>query len=276
MMRAFEGADAGRRAAASGVCSRQGAVSTGMRPPFSFWSCPKRECAAPGGREKTLRRVGLRQRRPPAAGGGRLAVPRGSQGRKRAALGETFGPGKSGIHLCADFRCRWPVVDERLQHRATQQLLRPPGQRVAKRNARKEKLVKCVLAPRRPPHHPPRDGSIDLAEDPSVPEGQAKSEQAPIRRPPSARRHACAGVRPKRSFLLDRARPVFFSTRWKRKWGVHPRWTSPPGGSQHPRGRRPAARIPRPAAAYGSSRHSGMDMHRGPPRPRDSSALGMV
>ncbi len=35
---------------------------------------------------------------------------------------------------------------------------------------------------------PPRDGSIDLAEDPSVPEGQAKSEQAPIRRPPCARR----------------------------------------------------------------------------------------
>ena len=35
---------------------------------------------------------------------------------------------------------------------------------------------------------PPRDGSIDLAEDPSVPEGQPKSEQAPIRRPPCARR----------------------------------------------------------------------------------------
>ena len=25
-----------------------------MRPPFSFWSRPKRECAAPGGREKAL------------------------------------------------------------------------------------------------------------------------------------------------------------------------------------------------------------------------------
>ena len=50
----------------------------------------------------------------------------------------------------------------------------------------------------------------------------------------------------------------------------------PPWREPAPRGRRPAARIPRPAAAYGSSRHSGMDMHRGPPRPRDSSALGMV
>ena len=28
-----------------------------MRPPFSFWSCPKRECAAPGGREKSAGRT---------------------------------------------------------------------------------------------------------------------------------------------------------------------------------------------------------------------------
>ena len=42
---------------------------------------------------------------------------------------------------------------------------------------------------------PPRDGSIDLAEDPSVPEGQAKSEQAPIRRPPSRAEGHCTGAR---------------------------------------------------------------------------------
>ncbi len=48
----------------------------------------------------------------------------------------------------------------------------------------KEALVKCVLAPRRPPHHPPRDSSIDLAEGPSVSGGKPKSALAPIRRPP--------------------------------------------------------------------------------------------
>ena len=48
-------------------------------------------------KRKNVRRVGLRQRRPPAAGGGRLAVPRGGQRRKRAALGEPFGLGKLGI-----------------------------------------------------------------------------------------------------------------------------------------------------------------------------------
>ena len=44
----------------------------------------------------------------------------------------------------------------------------------------------------------------------------------------------------KRSFLLDRARPVFFSTRGKRKWGVHPAEQAP-CGSKDSRGRRTAA-----------------------------------
>ena len=159
-------------------------------------------------KRKNVRRVGLRQRRPPAAGGGRLAVPCGSQGRKRATLGETTSPGRyrdtplplSPLPLTLPRRTR---------------------QRLAKRKARKEKLVECILAPRRCRHHPPRDSSHDLAEDDSVPEGKPKSALAPIRRPPSAQRRECAGVRQKRPFLLDRARPVFFSARPKRKWGAH-------------------------------------------------------
>ena len=35
-----------------GLAPARGPFPRGMRPPFSFWSCPKRECAAPGGREK--------------------------------------------------------------------------------------------------------------------------------------------------------------------------------------------------------------------------------
>ena len=58
-------------------------------------------------KRKNVRRVGLRQRRPPAAGGGRLALPCRSQGRKRPALGETSSPGKYRDTPCADFRCRW-------------------------------------------------------------------------------------------------------------------------------------------------------------------------
>ena len=45
-------------------------------------------------KRKNVRRVGLRRRRPPAAGGGWLALPCRSQGRKRTALGESLGPGR--------------------------------------------------------------------------------------------------------------------------------------------------------------------------------------
>ena len=83
--------------------------SWAMHPPFLFWSCQKRNGPCTVQREKTLRRVGLRLRRPPAAGGGWLAIPHSGQGRKRAALGETSSPGKSGIHPAPLFAAagRW-------------------------------------------------------------------------------------------------------------------------------------------------------------------------
>ena len=52
-----------------GILFPQGAVPAGVRPPFSFWSCPKRECAAPGGREKGARRAPVQW--PSARDGGR-------------------------------------------------------------------------------------------------------------------------------------------------------------------------------------------------------------
>ena len=64
--------------------------------PHSLFETSKRECAAPGGREKMFRRVGPHKCGPPAAGGGRLALPRGNQGRKRAALGVIQARGSSG------------------------------------------------------------------------------------------------------------------------------------------------------------------------------------
>ena len=80
---------------------------------------------------------------------------------------------------------------------------------------------------------PPRDGSADFAEENSVPEGQPKSEQAPIRRPPS-RGGPLHRSAPKRPFLLDRARPVFFSGKTEKKMGGASRWTSPLAGASPP------------------------------------------
>ena len=79
---------------------------------------------------------------------------------------------------------------------------------------------------RRPPrcrrHHPPRDGSIGNRRRPKRARQRAiENTLAPVRRPPCARRATAPECAQKRSFLLDRARPVFFSARPKRKWGVH-------------------------------------------------------
>ena len=193
-------------------------------------------------KRKNVRRVGLRRRRPPAAGGGWLAVPCSSQGRKRPALGETSSPGKFGIHPASLFAAAGRWLMRAAAWAPTQQPLRPPGECVAKRNARKETLVKYVLAPRRPPHHPPRDGSIELAEDDSVPEGQAKSEQAPIRRPPCARR-ATAPECAQAAFSFGPCTARFLFRKTEKKMGGASPLDKPPCGSRIPRGRCSAARI---------------------------------
>ena len=173
-------------------------------------------------KRKNVRRVGLRRRRPPAAGGGRLAVPRGGQGRKRAALGEPFGLGKLGIPSAT----------------------LPAAAHASSKNSQRQRKKKQLNASTTPTqeHHPPRDGSCKLAEDLSVPEGQAKSEQAPIRRPPCARRAAapeCAQAA--FSFGPCTARFLFRKTEKKMggaSWPDKPPWREPA-----PRGRCSAARI---------------------------------
>ena len=149
-------------------------------------------------KRKNVRRVGLRRRRPPAAGGGWLAVPRGGQGRKRAALGETSSPGQSGIPSAT----------------------LPAAAHASSKNSQRQRKKKQLNASTTPTqeHHPPRDGSCKLAEDLSVPEGQAKSEQAPIRRPPCARR-AAAPERAQRFFLFHRARRILFLGKTKKRMG---------------------------------------------------------
>ena len=64
----------------------------------------------------------------------------------------------------------------------------------------------------------------------------AENTQAPSHADPrTATLHARAKLRPKRLFLLHRARRVLFLALTKREWGAHPPWKRPPGGSQSPR-----------------------------------------
>ena len=159
-------------------------------------------------KRKNVRRVGLRRRRPPAAGGGWLAVPRGGQRRKRAALGETFGPGRYRDTSCVSPRCRSRFREEQpaAAKRVAEAIRQPP---------------------RRRRHHPPRDGSCKLAEDLSVPEGQAKSEQAPIRRPPSRAEGRCTGARPAPFSLPPGAAHSLFGATKKRMGGASPAGAEP-------------------------------------------------
>ena len=73
-------------------------MMAGQCTPHCLFETSKRKCAVHGGKEKMFRRVGPHAGGPPASGGGRLSIPRGRQGRKRAALGESFSPGESQIH----------------------------------------------------------------------------------------------------------------------------------------------------------------------------------
>ena len=151
---------------------------------------PKRECAAPGGREKALRRVGLRQRRPPAAGRGWLAVPCKSQGRKRPALGETSSPGKYRDTLSLPPRCRSRSRQEQ------------PA-------AAKREAIPCD-------NHPDKVGTPAMGRQlgksqkaqacPKARKNRSRHRYADPRRA----RRATAPERARRPFLLDRARPVFF------------------------------------------------------------------
>ena len=93
--------------------------------------------------------------------------------------------------------------------------------------AAKREAIQCDDHPRRPGHYPPRDGSIDLAEGDSVPEGRAKSALAPIRRPPSRAEGHCTGARPAPFSLPPGAAHSLFGQGQKENGGRIPRGNGP-------------------------------------------------
>ena len=94
-----------------GLAPAGGIVHAGCAPHFLF-ETSKRKCAAPGGKENMFGGsvCAGADLLPPA--GGWLTVPCGSQGRKRATLGETTSPGKSGIHPAPLFAAALLAVRE--------------------------------------------------------------------------------------------------------------------------------------------------------------------
>ena len=198
-------------------------------------------------KRKNVRRVGLRLRSPPAAGGGRLAVPCGSQRRKRAALGETSSPGKYRDTPCADFRCRWPAVDESLRSgpmrasaSTTARAARSEAERAEREAGQMRSCTPTTSAPSatgrqyRPHRRPKRarmPGKI----------GAGTGTPTPVR----AEGH-CTGARPAPfSLTPGAARSLFGAT--KKRMGGASRRTSPLREQRSPRPprRRPISCYPR-------------------------------
>ena len=231
-----------------------------MRPPFSFWSYPKRERAAPGVREKGALAATLHVRAKLLYGGRREMVPAGLR---------WLPDGRGGVRYRLDggFPRRGCVLGRGARTHLTGSSFR--AFRFATRYPGGRRGL-CFRADVhiRPLHQFPRgtaSGSEKRSRDnamttpttsaPSATGRQLQKSQKSIACPKAGqnrRLHRSADPRraeartrrsaSKRSFLLDRARPVFFSTRGKRKWGVHPAGPAP-CGSRSPRGRRTAARI---------------------------------
>ena len=216
---------AGRRPRRSG--SRQGLFPQGCAPHSLFGLAQKENAPRPVEEKKALGRAPVQW--PSARDGGRrigasadLSWPSGTL--CSSAIFVTAVPwrmvrrasGWSSHCLCVYFRCRWPVVDGSrgsgpMRASAPTGMrkafcpvwykpLQLPGQRVAKRNARKKELVKCVLAARCCRH--PRRGNLpsSLYRTPPRPSDSPRKPAGTIsRRPPYSaearrRRSATKGV----------------------------------------------------------------------------------
>ena len=181
----------------------------GCAPHFLF-ETSKRKCAAPGGKEKMFGGS--------VCAGADLLPPAGDGWRSLAAVRD--GNAQPLVKPLAWGSWGYP------------QRLSPLPLTLLRRTASgsEKRSSSMRQPPRRRRHHPPRDASIDLVEESSVPEGQAKSEQAPIRRLPCARR-ATAPERAKRFSLWTVHGPFLF---WQDQiWG--PR-RAPRGGERRSKG----------------------------------------
>ena len=198
-------------------------------------------------KRKNVRRVGLRQRRPPAAGGGWLAVPCGSQGRKRAALGETFGPGRSGIHSAPIFAAAGQLLMKTLaQGKATASTPARGARSEAERAERGAGQMRPCTPTRSEP--PPRDGSRGNRRRPKRARRPGKigaGTDTPTSVSTEARRRRSA---PKAVFSFGPCTARFLFHKMEKKMGGASPLDKPPCGSRDPVAavRRPAFPAQRP------------------------------
>ena len=176
-------------------------------------------------KRKHVRRVGLRRRRPPAAGGGMVDGPLRQSGTETRYPWGTLQPGDVRDTRCADFRCRWPVVDESLRSgpmkasaSTTARAARSEAERAEREAGQMRSCTPTTSAPSatgrqyRPHRRPKRarmPGKI----------GAGTGTPTPVR----AEGH-CTGARPAPFSLTPGAARSLFGATKKRMGGALPSW----------------------------------------------------
>ena len=193
----------------------------GRCAPHFLFETSKRKCAAPGGKEKMFGgSVCASADLLPPAGEGWHSLVEVRDGNVRP-LGKPPARGSTGIHPAPIFAAAGSPARERERQRKEKQ--------------------------RQYDNHPDEVGTIrhgsaatGIAEEHSVPEGQSKSEQAPIRRPPLRAEGHCTGARPSGLFFWTVHGPFSFPQEGKENGGCIPAGQAP-CGSRIPvaAGRRP-------------------------------------
>ena len=209
----------------------QGGLSSQDAPPISLLVLPKEKRAVHGPKRKSASAGRSGAAQPSCAHGGRrigaapiscLGHARPSRGRKLPALGGWCrGAGDVQAHTpCFSFRCR-------------SLLPRRTSERAASGDVANERLIHCDLHPDGLAGHPQGSARWGIRKDLSVPEGRKWSS---ANHPPPA----AGGLRlrrpdPPNIFSFPPGAAHFLFDVSKRKWGAHPAWTMPPGGSLAPR-----------------------------------------
>ena len=183
---------------------------------------------APGGKENMFRR-------------GKVGDPLRRSERETSGPCEPLQPGEVRDTRCADFRCRWPVVDESLRSgpmRASASTTARAARSEAERAEREAGQMRSCTPTTSAPSATGRQlekSQKSIACPKAGPNRRLHRSAAPRR----AEGH-CTGARPSGLFFWTVHGPFSFRARPKRKWGVHPAGQAP-CGSKDSRGRRTAA-----------------------------------
>ena len=97
-----------------GLAPAGGIVHAGCAPHF-LYETSKRKCAAPGGKEKNVSVGRSAQAQTSCRRRGKVGNPARRSETETPGPWGNLQPGEVWDTRCADFRCRWPVVDESLR-----------------------------------------------------------------------------------------------------------------------------------------------------------------